>query len=146
MKSFSLSEINEDEDKGFSDDELYDTTMMKEPAKTGGSRKQLSKVSLSRDASLDSNCESLRSSEDEDEDDLSDDLSESGESMNEILQKYGFEYKQLFQTISKRNENGELIQLKPPFNASQFEFVPPTINFVCSDYKCTLRTYLERFL
>lgn len=117
---------------------MYDTTTLKE---TKPERKTLSKVSLSRDASLDSNCESLRSSEDED-DDLSDDLSESGESMNEVLQKYGYDFKQLFQTITKRNESGEMVEYKPPFIASQFDFVPPTINFVCSDYKCNFLFYL----
>lgn len=91
---------------------------------------------MSRDASVDSNCESLTSVNEEDY--ISDDQSEIGESLTEILAKFGYDYKSLFTVVSKRLENGDLIKHKPPFMVSQFDFVPPTISFVSSDQKCNL--------
>ena len=97
------------------------------------SRKSLPK-SMSRDASVDSNCESLCSVNEEDY--MSDDQSESGESLADILTKYGYDYKSLFTVVSKRSENGDLVKYKPPLIISQFDFVPPTISFISSDQKC----------
>jgi hypothetical protein len=136
------SETVEDEGKGFSDDELDDMTLKEKRTESLCSRKSLSK-SMSRDASVDSNCESLCSVNEEDY--LSDDQSESGESLADILSKHGYDYKSLFTSLSKRLENGDLIKYKPPLIISQFDYVPPTINFISSDQKCNKKIFFLAF-
>jgi hypothetical protein len=68
--------------------------------------------------------------------DSKDDLTSDGaESLPEKLNKFGFNYKNLFNATT-RNENGILIKYKPPLNTSLFVNVPPTINFITQDEKC----------
>ncbi len=90
---------------------------------------------MSRDQSVDSNCASLSSVNDED-DYLSDDQSESGDSsIQDVVSKYGYDFKNLFTIINKRSENGEMLKYNSPLKLSLFEYVPPTINFVTSDQR-----------
>ncbi|CAF0928414.1 unnamed protein product [Brachionus calyciflorus] len=56
-------------------------------------------------------------------------------SMSDILSKYGYDYKYLFNetTIKKSDQNTSVIQ--PPLTLSLFANVPPTIKFITQDEK-----------
>jgi hypothetical protein len=91
--------------------------------------------------------------ENEDEGDASfDDIDEEGEddedyddgdvsncdsaSIGDPIAKFGFDYKTLLTPIKKKNDNGSVVELRPPLNASLFFNTPPTINFVTHQEKC----------
>ena len=130
-----LSEANEEDYKGFSDDELDD--FGKERSKTANSGKSSSKVSLIE--SLESE-ESSGENEEEDEtqetEDSKDESSdESYDASIEGLSKYGYDYKTLLAVSYKKGDNNMTIKYQPPLIPSLFEFVPPTINFITQDEK-----------
>ncbi len=55
---------------------------------------------------------------------------------NDVLTEQ--DYSSLFTIINKLLENGNVEEYMPPLIKSQFEFVPPTINFIPSNKKCSI--------
>lgn len=52
-----------------------------------------------------------------------------------------FDYESLFNVVIKHSVNSGVVKYNPPFIKSQFEFVPPTINFIYKDEKCNFIYY-----
>ncbi len=57
--------------------------------------------------------------------------------LSNVMNEYTiYDYKSLFNTVSKRGKvSSKLVKYKPPLIKSQFDFVPPTINFVSEGEK-----------
>lgn len=73
--------------------------------------------------------------EEEDSKEDGDNQIEETGSMNEVLAKYGLDYRGLFSTVYTRNEKGSQVKLMSPLILSLFANVPPTIRFVTHDDK-----------
>lgn len=129
MSYFSYSDINDDENRGFSDDELDGLLKEKRSATSLSRKTSTSKISLSMDNS-DSEASSM---EYEDEEDIPEDPNEN---ISEILQRYGFNPKKLLGVTIIKDENSDrYISHNPPLITSLFDNVPPTINFTTLDEK-----------
>ena len=59
------------------------------------------------------------------------------------MNKNIYDHKSLFNEVSKRGKvTGKLFKYKPPLIKSQFDFVPPTINFVSKGNKSKTDLFL----